>query len=355
MKKVLLLATCPFKHDGITKIEQKVIEYCKNYVQIEVACGYIIESEYRNYFERERVRYHQMPTKKKIIQYINGIKTLVKNGKYDVVYIHGNSALMLIEVLASKWGKVSKVITHCHNTSSNYLFLHYLVKPIFSTLVDIKIGCSELASRWAYCGNNFISIVNGIDIINYQYDEDIRLIVKKKLGWNVENKVVGHIGRFNKQKNHKKIISIFEEYHKIDNSARLLLIGEGELKRERYDAVEKKKLLEYVKFISVTDAPQDYMQAMDIMIMPSLYEGLGLVAIEAQANSLPILISNNFPREACSTELVRVVDLKQSDSEWCKHIVEATRGGRKDVTSQLYKAGYDSAIMLNKITEILIN
>lgn len=353
MKKILLLANCPLKHDGVTKIELDIIEYCKNDIRIEMACGYMIDREYRNYFERENIIYHQLPSKKHLLQYIKGIKRLVKKEQYDSVYIHGNSSLMLLEVLATKLGHVCNVVTHCHNTNSNYKLLHYLVKPVFNMLVDIKIGCSELASHWAYFGNNFITIVNGIDILKYKYDKAIRLEIRKELDWDVNNTVVGHIGRFSKQKNHEKIISIFKKYHESNKESRLLLIGEGELKSEICKTIEKMELAEYVKIISYTDRPQDYMQAMDVMIMPSLFEGLGLVAIEAQANGLPVIISNWFPKETKATELVEVIDLEESDNEWCSLISEAINCGRRDVISQLFELGYDSSVMLKKILEIL--
>lgn len=223
---------------------------------------------------------------------MRAIQKLIKEHNYDIAYIHGNSALMFLEIIPAKLGG-THVITHCHNTKSNFPIVHYIMKPIFNLNVDKKIGCSSLASRWAYCGNNIITIPNGVETDRFIFDERVRKQIRSQLKWET-CKIVGHIGRFNKQKNHIKLIRIFDEMNKMDNTTRLILIGDGELRESIISEIDRRELSQYVQILPFTDRPQDYMQAMDIMIMPSLFEGLCLVAVESQANGLPVLIDNFF-------------------------------------------------------------
>lgn len=353
MKKVLLLANSPLKHDGLTKIELDIMGFCKDKIQFEVACGYIITDEFKNYLETKEIIYYQMPLKRNLISYVKGIKQLVKKNQYDSVYVHGNSSLMVVEAFAAKLGRGKRIITHCHNTKSNHMILHYLVKPVFNMLIDVKIGCSSLASKWAYCGKNIITIANGVEIEKYKYNKNIRDNIRSQLGWTDDITVIGHIGRFNKQKNHERIVTIFEKIREKKPSSRLLLVGEGELKQHVLSLINEKNLKEYVTIVDYTERPQDYLQAMDVMLLPSLFEGFGLVVVEAQANGLPVIISSVCPDEIVASNLVKVLDLGDSSEKWADMAIILSNYGRVDVTQQLQDKGYDYSIMMSKLLNIL--
>ena len=253
MKQILLIASRPLANDGLTKIEMDVIKYNKGIIDFEVACGFGFDNLYGDQLHKQQIKCHSLPQKKKAFEYMRAIYKLVKKEKYDAIYIHGNSAMMFMEAIPSKIAG-ARVITHCHNTKSDYPLIHYIAKPFFNMAVDTKIGCSLLASKWAYCGKNIITIVNGVEIDQFKYDEKKRLEVRKSLEWS-ENKIVGHIGRFSKQKNHKKLINIFSEMYKKDHSMRLLLIGDGDLKNEIENQIRNMKLENVVCIINQTEKP----------------------------------------------------------------------------------------------------
>lgn len=350
-KKVLLIATSPLANDGITKIEMDVIRTCRDQINFEVACCFGFENNYGNELKKYNIPCHILPNKKNPISYMAAINKLVKTGKYDAVYIHGNSAMMFLEAIPSKIAD-TRVITHCHNTKSNFPIVHYVMKPIFNLFVDSKIGCSSFASKWAYCGQGIITIPNGVETKKFEFDENIRQRIRSELGWS-DKKIVGHIGRFNKQKNHAKLIRVFDEMYKADKDVRLILIGDGELRNNVESEISIRGLNKVVKMLSFTNRPQDYMQAMDLMIMPSLFEGLCLVAVEAQANGLPILIDYDFTPETRITEQAVALDLSLSDSAWAKKGAELLRKGRKEVASQIRENKMEHSDMMESIRKII--
>lgn len=351
-KRILLIASRPLDNDGLTKIEMEIMQYNVGIIEFEVACGFGFDNSVGNTLKTNGIVCYELPNKKKVFLYMAAIQKLVKHGMFDAVYIHGNSAMMFFEALPCKMGG-AKVITHCHSTRSDFPIIHHLVKPLFNMIVDEKIGCSLLASKWAYSGRNITTIVNGVDINQFRYDGKKRKEIRASLGWNM-NKIVGHIGRFSKEKNHKKLLKIFSEMYKRDDKMRLLLIGDGELKEDINQQISDLGLEGVVSIICYTDCPQDYMQAMDVMVLPSLHEGLCLVAIEAQANGLPVLISSCFPNETQATNIVTRMDLSLPESLWAEKAAELMNQGRHDVVSQLYDKQMDKNDMMSKIQKILL-
>lgn len=352
-KKILMVATTPLNNDGITKIELDIIDYCHECITFELACGYDLSDKYIQKLRKLNVIFHRLSNKKKTLSYIWSLYRLVKHGKYNVVYIHGNSALMFLEAISSKFGG-AKIVTHCHNTKTNYPIVHHIIKPFFNALVNLKIGCSVYAAKWAYMGKKIRVIPNGVDLMRFRYKEEKRNEIRKTLGWQ-DKKIVGHIGRMNKQKNHKKLLSIFNKMYNLDDSVRLLIIGDGELREDIIEQINARGLSEFIKIINSTDRPQDYMQAMDIMVLPSLFEGFCLVAVEAQANSLPVLIDNFFPPEASVSDLAFRIDLTESDDVWAKKAIEIMKLGRHDATAQVINNKAEYHVMLDKIMEALLS
>ncbi len=351
MKRILLIATTPFKNDGLTKIELDVLKYNKDYINFEIASGFGYDNEIGNKLIDEGYITHNLPSKKKVFSYMKGIKNIVKHGKYDKIYIHGNSAMMLIEALPARIGGNAEVITHCHNTKSKYTIIHYIFKPLFNLIVDKKIACSQMAAEWAYFGKNIEVIINGVDLNKFKYDEIIRKKVREKLGL-CDDIIIGHIGRFTEQKNHKRLISIFEKYNKKNNNSKLLLIGDGELRNEIKKIIKDKNLEDRTIFVSSTDKPHFYLQAMDVMVMPSLYEGLSVVAIEAQANGLPIVLSDTVTNETFATKCSYKCSLKEDDEKWVETICDIDLK-RIDTKERLLELGFDFESMMKKISNEL--
>lgn len=350
MRKVLLISSRPLEHSGMTNVELNVISYNKDIIDFEVACGFDYISEYIEVLDNMRITHIRLPDKSNVIKYMEAIRKVVKKGKYEAVYIHGNSAMMIMEALPSKLGG-AYVVTHCHNTSTLHPLAHYLSKPLFNMLVDVKIGCSEGAAKWAYCGKRQQVVLNGINTSKFKYDpikrEKMRSILSLR-----NNTVIGHIGTFNYQKNHEKLVSVFDVIHKRNNSAKLLLIGDGENQNSIKNLIASKGLSEAVIIIDHVDNPQDYLQAMDIMVLPSRFEGFCLVAIEAQCSGLPVLASDSS-REAIVTKESKVLSIKERDSVWADEVINMMTYEREDKSQALEKQGLGYVSMMEKIRTLL--
>lgn len=352
-KKILIIATTPFCNDGLTKIEMQIIEYNNKLIDFEIASGFGFENEYGKILKELNIKSHTLPPKRKIIKYMKAIKNLVSKGGFDSIYIHGNSAMMIIEALPSKLAKASCIITHCHNTKSKYPFFHYCLKPIFNSIVDIKIGCSRFSTNWAYNKKRTMCILNGVDVEKFKYNEEIRDSIRQKLGWG-NNIIIGHVGRFTEQKNHKKLIEIFDYLYKKNNNYRLLLIGEGELKENIKKDVFNKSLQDVVCFLGATNKVYEFYNAMDLVILPSSYEGLCIVALEAQANGLPVFLSDKLSPEHKVTDDTQIINLKLPSSEWAEIIDKNKNWLHKNNKDKFILAELDEKSMMEKVRKVLL-
>lgn len=353
-KKVLILGTCPLANDGITKIEMDICRQFHDDFDFEFALGFSFDNKYGRELKSLGVRLHELEPKRHVLKYMKSIESLVRSNGYDVVYIHGNSAMMYVEARPARRGGAGRVIAHCHNTNTKHPFFHRCFKPFFNRILDLKIGCSAMAAEWAFSGKNIVVIPNGIDTKRMTFDPDARS--EKRLELNAGDKIlVGHIGRFIEQKNHDKVISVFSAFHQANENSHLLLIGSGQEKERIAEKVRDEVLSDDVTFIDYTDTPEAYISAMDVMLMPSLYEGFGLVAAEAQANGLPVVISDQFPSEAVIIpDGVTVMDLTDSDEEWSKALLEAVGRGRY-IPDHDSIARMDWQEMMNSIRNVLIS
>jgi glycosyltransferase involved in cell wall biosynthesis len=153
--------------------------------------------------------------------------------------------------------------------------------------------------------------------------------------------VIGHIGRFSPQKNHEYIIDIFREVNRRKRNAALLLVGRGELEKRIADKVNKFRLADKVIFAGVRSDVNELLQAMDVFLFPSLYEGLGIVAIEAQAAGLPCVIADAIPKEVVITPLVKQLSTKSPPSLWADAILKCDCDNRMNTRQLIIDAGYD--------------
>lgn len=351
-RKILLISSRPFEHSGMTQIELDVLTHNAEIIDFGVACGWKYEREYTEFFENKKIDYFELPPKKHILLYMVEIYRLIKKNRYEKVYIHGNSSMMILEALPSKLAGAT-VITHCHNTKPNHFSFHYyLLKPFFSALVDHKIACSQKAAEWAYCGTKTV-IKNGIDIKRFSYSANIRNRKRAELGL-TDRFVVGHIGTFNVQKNHIRLISIFEEILKREPGAQLLLLGDGELRDSILQTIHERSLDEHVTYIGYVDNPEEYLLAMDVFILPSLFEGLCLVSLEAQVSGLPAIVSSVVSEETYATDCCYGLSLEDKDSKWAEKALSCRNQARKDRSDAIAAAGFSFENMMDSIRKVLL-
>ena len=334
-------------------IETLLVNVLKNVDKNKFKIDFLVV-ENRKYFYTDEVlqlgsKIYTYPFKKvyKILIpffFLKEIFVLLKN-KYDVVHCHFYFSSGIILFLAWLCGVKTRIV-HSHNAREMIApkilkkILTKIMQKIINLFATNKIACSKEAGIALYGRNSEFEIINnGIDISKFKYNIDVRNKTRKKL--NIENNfVVGHIGRFDEQKNHIFLIDIFNEITKYKENARLLLIGEGPLENKIKEKVKNLKIEEKVNFLGVRSDANELYQAMDVFLLPSLFEGLPIVGIEAQTAGLPCFFSNEISKDVNVVNSY-FIDLKQDSIFWANKIIEKDEMfKRSDVSEQIIKSGY---------------
>lgn len=269
------------------------------------------------------------------------------HSEYAAVHGHLGSTAAIYLRIAKKYGMYT--IAHSHNTSGygmrDLIYQIYAYPTRF--VADYFFGCSFDAGVSRYgmkiCSDKgkFSVLNNAINTSNFKFNSDVRQSVRRQYG--IDDKLVlGHIGRFSKQKNHDFLIDIFAQVRKKNPSTVLILIGEGELCKQVQEKVNRLNLQNSVLFMGVQENVSPYYQAMDIFLLPSLYEGLGIVAVEAQTTGLRCIISDRVSKECIVTDnQVSICSLTDSAKVWADRILEQVNYMRSDSSEQVAANGYD--------------
>ena len=276
--------------------------------------------------------------------FLKEIFVLLKN-KYDVVHSHFYFSSGIILFLAWLCGVKTRIV---HSHTERGMFAPKLFKNLFTKImqkmIDIfatdKVACSKEAGIALYGKNSKFKIVNnGVDINQFKFNFQVRENVRKK--FNIEDSfVLGHIGRFVELKNHDFMIDIFTEILKYKNNAVLLLIGEGPLEEIMKEKVKNLKIGDKVKFLGIRNDVNELYQAMDVFLLPSSFEGLPVVGIEAQTAGLPCFFSDKISKEVNIVNSC-FIDLQRGSKFWAEEIVRICETfKREDVSSQIEKKDY---------------
>lgn len=334
-------------------VESVVMNYYKNIDKTKVQFDFIVDED-STHIPLEEIegmggKVIIVPPYQNIRSYVKSLKQIFKNENYKIVHSHLN-ALSIIPLYAAKKSNVSVRIAHSHSTTNKKEWKKNLIKNILKMFSKIYptnyFSCSELAGRWLF-GNKLYNsgqvkvLNNAIDLDRFDYNEEIRSEMRKKL--DIEDRfVIGHVGRFVKQKNHLKLINIFYEIYKKDNNAVLILIGDGPLLPVIKEKVENLLINENVIFLGIREDINELMQAMDVFLFPSLYEGLGMVLIEAQSIGIPCITSTEVPKEAKITGIIEFLSLDKEDTYWANKVLEKKMSYiRKSYGQEVSLSGYN--------------
>lgn len=278
------------------------------------------------------------------------IQELVRHNSYDAVYFNASTALIFISVMAARKAGAPKVIIHSHSSAIDcpnplkkkiLTLIHNLCKfPLCHYATDF-CSCSDKAAEWMFTPKITKSekvqyIYNAVSVKTFAYNESVRNQMREKLGL-TDQYVIGHVGNFLYQKNHDFMLDVFAEVVSADPSARLLLIGDGDL----FDAINAKAAALHIQdkiiFAGRVADVENYFQAMDIFVLPSHFEGMPIVSCEAQVNGLPCLLSDAISKDARilnSCQFLRI----DSAARWAQEILSYRNYERKDsyVVNQKY-------------------
>lgn len=265
---------------------------------------------------------------KKPLKFCLKIRRFYKNNQYDYIYIHANSSLSIFYTFPLWFKKNRKIMYHSHNSDGGNALLELFGRKIINKVCFKRFACSANAAKFMYGNKPAILIHNVIDLEKYRFNSTARENIRKELG--VKNElVIGHVGRFNEQKNHMFLIDVFNEVLKIKKNSKLILIGEGEKKRDVLEKAKNLNITDNIIFVGKSNVVYEYYSAFDVFLLPSLYEGLPFVGIEAQAAGLPCLFSREVSMEVGLTPLAYFLDLSENKQNWAKTIVDLYEKSRQ--------------------------
>ncbi len=343
--KVLNVITSPLMYDGIS---MSVLNYFYNIdnkkVQMEFVAPFVLEDIGKKIKEYNGKVHIIKGRKKQPLKYIKKLSALIKENKYDIVQAHGSSAILSLEMIAAKKAGCKIRVAHCHNTKADHKLIDKFLRPIFYKTYTHAFACGEEAGKWLFKNRKFEIINNGKDIEEYKYNEDIRKEYRKK--YNLENKIViGHVGNFNNQKNHDFLIDVFYNLVKQNFKYYLVLIGKGYTQPSIEQKVKTLGIEDKVLFVGKSSKVGQWLQAMDIMVLPSKFEGFPLVLVEWQIAGLPCVVSDRVTKEVKLTNLVQFISLDKEPEYWARKIRKIQIQDRnliKDkVVNQIKEKGYD--------------
>lgn len=317
-------------------IEAVVMNYYRHIDRSKVQFDFYVSKEsflpQRAELEKLGAAVYFIPSYRYPIAYHQKLYTAFKHRGYKIVHAHLN-AMSVFPLFAAWRAGVPVRICHNHTTAAwsegVKTLLKYILRPFCKQFSTEWFACGEVAGRWMYGNKAFdagkVTIMpNAIDTMKFTYDSTARATLRDKLGIPKDSFVVGHVGRLKYQKNHQFLLKIFSELNKIDPDARLLLIGEGELENRIRQQIQAAGLQNRVLLMGARQDVDKLYSVMDVFCLPSRYEGMPVVAWEAQANGLPCVLSDKITTEAdISRQVLRLAP--ENASMWRKSLKEKNR------------------------------
>lgn len=336
---------------GTGGTESLIMNWYRNIDREKIRFDFLVRSPDKNYLEEieslgGRV-YYTSAFPRHLFRNYRETRAILARREWDVIHVHGNAAIYTLPIkLAKKYGYPCRIM-HSHNvrTKKNaYYLIHMCHRKGISRQATHKLACSVAAGEWMFPKTDFHVIHNAIDAGSYRFDSESRHRVRREYG--LDGKVVvGHIGRFVLQKNHSFLLNTFRLFREQCPNAVLMLVGDGELEETVKTQAKELGILDAVLFLGRQSNVGEWLSAMDVFVLPSVYEGLGLVLLEAQCNGLPCVVSEEAYHEEVNIypQLLTVLPLTGAEKVWAEHMQKICREERdRNVDlNVLRECGYD--------------
>ena len=295
-------------------------------------------------------------------KYCKQLEKIIKENDYKIIHSHINESSGLVLKIAKKCD-VPVRISHSHSTGNH----SNLIYKIFKIYLRGKINkyathlfaCSKEAAIWLFRkdADRAIIVKNGIDINKFTFSLNNRNEKRKEFEIQDSTILLGNIGRITHVKNQEFLIEIFEEFNKSINDSKLIIVGEGELKEKLKNITKEKNIDDKVIFTGARKDISQLINAFDIFVFPSLYEGLGIALLEAQCNGLLCFASDTVPRAAKVSQNLNFISLKKNSKFWADSIQKIYKKNfkRKDESQKLREAGYDIEEVAERLEKFYIN
>lgn len=296
-----------------------------------------------------------------ILRYKKAWFDLLSTNDYDIVHGHASGAMSIYLGIAKKMG--CKTVAHSHASMSSGNILVKLLKKALSIKVrkraDFMLACSDIAAKKLFGKkfkeyDNYAFVPNGIDASKFKFNTDIREQIRTSLGIKASDFLIGNVGRFTKQKNQKRLLDIYANVLTKEPNAYLLLCGDGPLKEELTSYVHKLGIENKVIFIGNVPNVNEYLQALDLFLLPSLFEGLPVSVVEAQAAGLPCLCSDEVTNEVAITDGTYFLPLSLPSEFWADKCIKLLKTPRDRINDyeMVNRSNFTINHLVSSITEV---
>lgn len=308
--------------------------------------------------------YYGVPKSVSPIQSFKSIYDCIRNNRYKIIFCIAVHPIGFWDLFAAKLAGAKRLLVRSTNSNAGGIiscFLAFLFRPLLRSIADVMYAPSKEAGIWLFgykaVINNKVQLVNnGVDTNQFVYSLTKRETTRRILGLSEDTFVVGHIGRFNRQKNHKKILDVFVAIKKLRSNAVLLLVGDGENKKSIQKYAVSIGIIDSIRFLGIRTDISDLLCSFDVMVFPSFYEGMPNTIIEAQATDLPCVISDTISKDVKITDRISFLPLKADDKIWAKYAIDSVVAERTNNSYIIAAMGYDiteTALNLSKYFEVI--
>lgn len=348
---VLMICTVELDRNGITAFIMNYSEkLVSKFLQIDIVAPNIVKAKnIRDITSKNGILLYELPMRKEnTLEYFLKLIRIIKQKRYNIVHIHGNSCTMSIELTAAMLAGCKVRIAHSHNTTCQHQRAHKLLRPLFEIMCTDRLACGQEAGKWLFRNKKFTVMKNGIDSQKYSFCGKIRTRIRGELGIQEKQILLGNVGEFSYQKNHKFIINLMKELEKNNpGHYHAVLIGDGEKRKEIKEEIQKYGMQNSITLTGVCDHVSDYLQAMDCFLLPSRFEGVPFVLIEAQASGLCCVVSDQVSYEADLTGNLRYLPIDQGEMVWVRQL-ETMNYERKN-EEKMYNSEYELNIAVRRL------
>lgn len=308
----------------INGISSVIMNYCSDIdlerFQVTVIAGHNIAPLYRKQCKSLGIELLELPHRKKQTwKYYIELYKVLKNTPIDIAHVHGSQSAIAIELFIAYINGIKIRIAHCHNTTCKSRKVHNLLKPLFKLVYTHGFACGRQAGEWLFGSRPFTVIPNGFPTEKFRFNKAFRSEIRSETGLQ-EKFVIGHVGRFNDQKNQTYLLKIFEILAEERKDAVLLMVGTGPMLEEIRRKIEVHPYKERVILYGETTVPEKLYMAMDLFVFPSLFEGLPVTLLEAQVSGLPCVISQVITQEAALSNKVTKLSVREEPRIWSDKI-----------------------------------
>lgn len=345
-------------------LETMLMNYYRNIDRTKIQFDFLTHRPYRSDYDEEieslggKIYYAPRLYPQNYPAYFKWMRKFFKeHPEYKIVHSHIDT-MSYLPLLAAKKAGIPIRIAHSHNTSLDRDF-KYLLKQYFrfriNSVCTHRLACGEEAGKFLFGNQEFKVIPNAIDAEKFYFNEELRYKKRKELC--LEDKfVVGHVGRLSYQKNHKFLIEIFNELLKKEPDSILLLVGVGEKEEELKRQVKSLNIEDKVNFLGNRSDVNELYQAMDVFVMPSFFEGIPVVGVEAQFANLPCIFSDKVPEEVKFTDNCVFFPLSKGLDSWVNDVLEVYDNCRlkqsNSFKDSIYNIEYSHTLLENVYLEL---